>query len=154
MTPGGAHPHGHGDHHGHHGHRGHHGPQGGHRPAQVSSLIARTVQMEILRGLSDPRVRGMVTVLGVELSQDLEDATVRVSVLPGEFGALTVQALNHAAGHFRKTLLEETRMRHAPRVRFALDESLKRAAAVDSALREAAEQSGAEHPDTEIHRED
>lgn len=124
----------------------HSGPQGGHRLAQLSSLIGRAVQMEIVRGLSDPRVRGMVTVLGADLTPDLEDVTVRVSVLPGEFGALTVQALNHAAGHFRKVLLEETTMRRAPRVRFALDETLKRAAAVDLALRQAA--------DNENNRED
>jgi ribosome-binding factor A len=58
----------------------------GHRAAQVASLLQRIVQGEIQRGIADPRVRGLVTVLGVDLSQDLEDATVRVSVLPGELG--------------------------------------------------------------------
>jgi ribosome-binding factor A len=123
-------------------------PRGSHRAAQVASVISRAVQMEIQRGMSDPRVRGMVTVLGTDLSPDLEDACVRVSVLPGEHGALTVRALNHAHGHFRKVLLEETRMRRVPRVRFELDESLKRAAAVDLALRQAAEERGAD-PGTE-----
>ncbi len=93
--------------------------------------------MEIVRGISDPRVRGLVTVLGTDMSHDLEDATVRVSVLPGEYGALTVQALNHAISHFRKVLFQETSMRRVPRLRFALDDTLKRAAAVDLALRQA-----------------
>lgn len=136
-------------------------PRGSHRAAQVASVICRAVQMEIQRGMADPRVRGMVTVLGTDLSPDLEDACVRVSVLPGEHGVLTVQALNHAHGHFRKMLLKETRMRRVPRVRFELDDSLKRAAAVDLALRQAADARGDDpgleppsDPDSESRREE
>ena len=73
----------------------------GHKGAQLASLVQRIVQMEIQRGIADPRMRGLVTVLGVDVAGDLEDASVRVSVLPGEFGPLVVQALNHAAAHLR-----------------------------------------------------
>ncbi len=114
------------------------GQRTSHRSAQVASDISRAVQMEIQRGIADPRMRGLVTVLGTDLSPDLEDCSVRISVLPGEYGTLAVQALNHANGHFRKMLLKETSMRRVPRVRFVLDDTLKRAAAVDLALREAA----------------
>jgi ribosome-binding factor A len=110
----------------------------GHRAAQVASLLQRIVQGEIQRGIADPRVRGLVTVLGVDLSQDLEDATVRVSVLPGELGPLAVQGLSHAAAHFRRAVREGARLRHVPRLRFELDESLTRAAALDAAVRAAA----------------
>ena len=116
----------------------------GHRPAQLARLVQRIVQMEIQAGIADPRIRGLVTVLGVDVSPDLEDASVRVSVLPGEFGPLAVQALNHAAAHLRRTVLKESRVRHAPRLRFVLDESLKRAAELDAAVRAAAADSGAD----------
>lgn len=121
----------------------------GHRGAQLASLVQRIVQNEILRGVSDPRVRGMVTVLGVDLAADLEDATVRVSVLPAEFGPLAVQGLNHGAAHLRQAVLKGSRIRHAPRLRFALDDSLKRAAALESAMREAAADAGAGGADDE-----
>lgn len=111
----------------------------GHRGPQLASLVQRIVQTEIQRGLSDPRLRGLVTVIGVDLSPDLEDAAVRVSVLPAEFGPLAVQALQHAAAHLRRAVLEGSRVRHAPRLRFVLDDSLKRAAALDAAMRTAAE---------------
>lgn len=129
------------------------------RVAQVASVIGRAVQMEIQRGISDPRVRGMVTVLGTDVTPDLEDATVRVTVLPGEYGPLTVQALNHAAPHFRKALFEETSMRRVPRVRFTLDDTLKKAAAVDLAIRHAATEEPGEpgkdcDPDRDPSRED
>ena len=132
MTPG---VHGDGNHH-------QRGASAGHRPAQLSSLVQRIVQMEIQRGIADPRIRGLVTVLSVAVSPDLEDATVNVSVLPGEFGPLAVQALNHAAAHLRRTVLKESRIRHAPRLRFVLDDSLKRSAALESAMREAAGDAG------------
>jgi len=117
----------------------HGNPRGGHRPAQLASLVQRIVQTEIQRGLSDPRMRGLVTVIGVDVAPDMEDACVRVSVLPAEFGPLSVQALAHAAAHLRRTVLKESRVRHAPRLRFVLDDSLKRAAALDAAMRTAAE---------------
>ncbi|MBU3682765.1 MAG: 30S ribosome-binding factor RbfA [Phycisphaerales bacterium] len=118
----------------------------GHRAAQVASLLQRIVQGEIQRGIADPRVRGLVTVLGVDLSQDLEDATVRVSVLPGELGPLTVQGLSHASAHFRRAVQEGARLRHIPRLRFELDESLKRLAAIDAAVRAATEKTADDEP--------
>lgn len=125
----------------------HGNPRGGHRPAQLASLVQRIVQTEIQRGLSDPRMRGLVTVIGVDVAPDLEDACVRVSVLPAEFGPLSVQALSHAAAHLRRTVLKESRVRHAPRLRFVLDDSLKRAAGLEAAMREASGQ-GAEDGDS------
>jgi ribosome-binding factor A len=41
-------------------------------------------------------------------------------------------------------VLKESRVRHAPRLRFVLDDSLKRAAELDAAMREAAEAAGTE----------
>jgi ribosome-binding factor A len=120
---------------------------GGHRPAQLASLVQRIVQTEIQRGLSDPRMRGLVTVIGVDVAPDLEDACVRVSVLPAEFGPLSVKALSHAAAHLRRTVLKESRVRHAPRLRFVLDDSLKRAAALEAAMREAADADAAHGQD-------
>jgi ribosome-binding factor A len=53
-----------------------------------------------------------------------------------------VQALQHAAAHLRRTVLKESRVRHAPRLRFVLDDSLKRAAELDAAMRTAAGDAG------------
>jgi ribosome-binding factor A len=107
----------------------------------MASLIQRIVQMEILRGIADPRMRGLVTVLGVDMAADLEEASVRVSVLPAEFGSLNIQALNHAASHLRRTVLKESRIRHAPKLRFVL----KRAAEVEAAMRAAGGELDGEH---------
>ena len=49
-----------------------------------------------------------------------------------------------ALAHLRQAVLKGSRIRHAPRLRFALDDSLKRAAALESAMREAAADAGTE----------
>jgi ribosome-binding factor A len=56
-----------------------------------------------------------------------------------------VQGLSHASAHFRRAVQEGARLRHVPRLRFELDESLKRAAALDAAVRAATEK----NPDEE-----
>jgi ribosome-binding factor A len=107
----------------------------GSRTAQVGSLLARTLQERLARGLHDPRYRGLVSILEVRVAPDLADATVHVSVLPAEAGPLSVEALRHAAGRLAADLLRATRLRRIPRLHFRLDDRLKRAAEVEASIR-------------------
>lgn len=106
------------------------------RPAQVASEIRRALQTELGRGLSDPRVQGMVSVTEVLLAPDFSLARVRVSVMPADRASLTVSGLRAAAGFLRRRVMDETRISRVPRLEFELDESLKRQAALDAAIRE------------------
>jgi len=56
------------------------------RAAQVESLVSRVLRERLMRGINDPRVQGMVSVLGVDLTPDLLNARVRISVLPADRG--------------------------------------------------------------------
>lgn len=119
-------------------------PQGGpSRTAQVGSLLARELRGILARGLNDPRYRGLVSILDVEVSKDLADATVAVSVLPEAHGPLSVAALDHAKGHLATKLRERTALRRIPRLHFRLDDRLKRVAAVEQAIRDANDQTDA-----------
>jgi ribosome-binding factor A len=122
--------------------------EGGSRPLQVGTLLQRTLQERLVKGLHDPRYRGMVSILEVRVSPDLADAVVFVSVLPAERGPLTLAALQHARGHLAGHLLKATRLRRVPRLQFRLDDRLKKAASLESAIRagvaDAAEEHGAE----------
>lgn len=108
------------------------------RPAQVGGEIRRALQAELTRGLSDPRVQGMVSITEVELTPDLAEARVLVSVLPEDRGALTLSGLRAAAGFLRRRVMDETRIGRVPRLEFRLDERLKRQAALDEAIRDGA----------------
>ena len=105
------------------------------RPAQVAGEIRRALQAEISRGLNDPRVQGMVSITEVTLTPDLAEARVQVSVLPEDRASLTLSGLRAAAGFLRRRVMDETRIARVPRIEFALDERIKRQAALDAALR-------------------
>jgi ribosome-binding factor A len=85
----------------------------------------------ILTELRDPRLTSMLSVTRVDVSPDLENADVHVSVM-GETEAKvsSMQALTHAAPFLRKELLHRMRIRKVPHLKFHLDESIAEAAHV------------------------
>lgn len=110
-----------------------------HRREQIASVIHRAVQNVFTRGLSDPRVRGMITVTEVEISGDLREATVHVSILPAEHQATTMHGLTAATMRIQHLINEQVDMRRPPHIRLRLDERVKKQAQLLSAIREAIE---------------
>ena len=88
------------------------------RPAQVASVLQRALQDRIVRGLSDPRLQGMVSIQEVRMSPDLLSARVKVSVFPSDRGPLSLAALRSAVGFFRSALRETTSLRRVPQLIF------------------------------------
>jgi ribosome-binding factor A len=111
-----------------------------HHTEQVASVLRRSIQEIVARGLADPRVRGLTTVTEVKVSGDLADATVLVSVHPPEEEPLTMKGLHSAAGHIRAELLRSLEMRRVPRLHFKVDESLKKQVEVHAAIARAVAQ--------------
>jgi ribosome-binding factor A len=105
------------------------------RTEQIASSIRAAVQQSIARGLNDPRIRGLISVTKVKVAPDLSEAVVYVSVLPEDRAGLTLQGLESAAGRLRGTLYEQMRIRKAPRLLFRIDDSLKKQAKLDAAIR-------------------
>ena len=99
-----------------------------HRPDQVASLIQRAVQTVLGRGLSDPRIRGLVSVTKVRVDHALSQAQVHVSVLPAEDADLTLKGLQHAAPRIRTQVGKSVQLRRMPQLSFHLDESIKKQA--------------------------
>lgn len=95
------------------------------RQEQLASVLRDAIQEVIGRGLSDPRVSGLITVTGVDLSPDLEHVTVRLSVLPEDRQELTFHGVRAAGAHIRREVGELVRNRKLPRFQFELDTSLK-----------------------------
>ena len=104
------------------------------RTEKLGATIQRQLQAQLARGLSDPRVKGLITVTGVRVTDDLATAIVSVSVLPADQQKLTMHGLRAAAGFLRKGLGKHVQTRRLPTLQFELDESLKREAEVLAAL--------------------
>ena len=91
--------------------------------------------MFLAGGVKDPRVAGLVTVTGVDVSRDLRSATVFVSVLGTEEERVTTMAaLVDVAIHLRGHVGRALRLRAAPSLTFKYDESVQRAARIESLL--------------------
>lgn len=86
--------------------------------AEISRLISSNT-------LKDPRIDSLVTVAGVRVAKDLTSARVYVSYYGDEqVLAVTVDALNHAAGFLQARIGRQMRMRHTPKLRFIADTSI------------------------------
>ncbi len=104
---------------------------------QIASVLRRALQMRLTRGLHDPRVRGMISVTEVQLTDDLSEARVKVSILPEEHAELTMKGLYSATGHLRREIAQEISLRRMPRLIFKYDTSLKKQADVHAAIHRA-----------------
>jgi ribosome-binding factor A len=95
------------------------------RVLKVASAIREVVSMAILTDLKDPRVQN-VTVTFVEVSGDLRQARVHVSVMGDETKQrLSLKGLQAAAGYLQSKLNNRVELRYTPRIEFVLDHGVK-----------------------------
>ncbi|MBX9789812.1 MAG: 30S ribosome-binding factor RbfA [Pirellulales bacterium] len=96
------------------------------RVQKAAEAIREVVGMAILRDLRDPRVRN-VTVTFVEVSPDLRQAKVHVSIMGSESEQrLCLHGLNNAAGFLQAKVAANIEMRYTPRLHFVIDQGVKR----------------------------
>ncbi len=113
------------------------------RIERVNEQIKEEVAALLQREMQDPRLRGMISITGVDTSPDLRNATVRVSIMGSEEDVQqAMTALRHAAGFLRRELASRLRLRHMPELTFRLDTSIERGARVLEILREIHEEEG------------
>lgn len=107
------------------------------RPDRVAEAIREEVASFLAEGVKDPRVVGLVTVTGVDVTRDLRQAKVFVSVMGSEAErAATFEGLASVATHLRSRVGKALRLRLAPEIQFRSDESIARAARIEQLLAE------------------
>jgi ribosome-binding factor A len=106
------------------------------RVQKVAEAVREVVSMAILAEIKDPRVRD-VTVTFVEVSPDLRNAKVHVSVMGDDTHQnLTLRGLQSAAGFLQSKLARELELRYTPKIVFLLDQGVKRSIEIAKILRE------------------
>ena len=109
-------------------------------PSQRQLRVGEEVRHALVRILGrgevhDPLLSAAsVTVTQVEVSPNLQNATVFVVPLGGSQMDEVVRALNRAAGFLRGQLGREVHLRYTPRLVFAADRSFDRADEVERLL--------------------
>jgi ribosome-binding factor A len=106
------------------------------RVSRVAELIKREVSQMLLNGIKDDRVgMGMVSVTDVDVSGDLQHATIFVSIYGTEEAKTeTMAGLKSATGYVRSELGSRVRLRRTPEVIFVEDRSIERGTKVLSLL--------------------
>lgn len=108
-----------------------------HRIEQIESTLRKALAQVLQRKISDPRIRGLVSITEVDVSPDMKQAKVFVSVLPEEYGKRTLGGLRAADRHIQSEVKKLVALRLVPHLRFELDTSLKKAEEVYQAIDQA-----------------
>lgn len=107
------------------------------RIGRLEQEIQREVNDLLLKRIRDPRVEG-VTVTGVEVTGDLQQAKIFYSVL-SELASVNKKAadgLDAATGLIRKELGSRLRIYKTPELKFVKDESVQYGDKIDDLIRQ------------------
>jgi ribosome-binding factor A len=108
-----------------------------HRKEQIETALRKAIAQVMERDLQDPRIRGLISITAIELTTDRRQATVEVSVIPQRAEKLSLHGLNAASGFIQAKVSKLVKLRTMPNLRFRLDPSLKKEAAVLEVIRQA-----------------
>jgi ribosome-binding factor A len=95
------------------------------RAQQIASNIQRELQGRISRGFNDPRIRGLITITKVEITDDLKHAKAFVSVMPEERADLTMHGLKAAMGRIRRDVMDRIHLKEMPTLKLEYDHGMK-----------------------------
>jgi len=93
------------------------------RLEKVSKVIQATISNVIRDDLADPRVKGLISVTRVDVSPDLRNAKIYLSILgiDEKQQQLSLMGINHANGFIRSHLAKKMTMKTCPALIFYLD---------------------------------
>lgn len=108
---------------------------GSRRQKKVADLVHQELSLLLGNKVADPRL-AHVTFIDVEMSSDLQLATIHYSVFTESQAELKdAQAgLESATGFFRKALAESLNLRTVPALRFRVDQSMEHGRRIDHLL--------------------
>lgn len=106
------------------------------RVGRVGEQLKKELSQILQSELKDPRV-GFLTVTGVEVSGDLSQAKVYISVLGSDQQKEdTLKALARASGFIRSEVGKRIRLRHTPELIFKFDHSIEYGSHIEKLLSE------------------
>ena len=93
---------------------------------RINMEVQRELSKVISQEMKDPRIDPMTSVIAVEVTPDLKQAKVFVSVLGSdEKKQATLEGLKSATSFIRKHLASTINLRNTPELRFYMDESIE-----------------------------
>src|SRR5918999_1546921 len=113
------------------------------RVLKAAEAIREVVSMAILTDLRDPRIED-VTVTYVEVSPDMRQAKVHVSIMGDDAKQrLCLHGLRSSAGYLQSKISDRIDTRYTPRLRFEIDQGVKKSLAISQMLQDLLPDQGA-----------
>lgn len=98
------------------------------RQEKVARVIREVVSDAITHHLSDPRITGFISVTRVELTPDLRNADVYLSIFAAEESARnrTFAAIKHARSRIQAFVADALESKFCPVLHFHIDEQFRK----------------------------
>ncbi len=107
------------------------------RTERINELLREAISEIVRHDVRDPRVGGLLSITEVDVSPDLRQAKVFVSVMGSDAEKSdTVKALRIAAGFVQRELRRRVTLRRTPELTFVPDESMEEGARILTLLDE------------------
>ena len=97
----------------------------GTRLSRINEQLKEVISEIVLNELNDPRITGLVTILKVNVDNELYLAETYVSIYNSKDEELTFKTLQSCAGYIRKLLSQRVQLRTVPNIKFILDKNLE-----------------------------
>ncbi len=107
---------------------------GSHRMGRTTEDIRRELTA-IFRELKDPRIQGLISIVRVDVTNDLSFCTVYISAMGGiEQAKQAISGLKSASGFVRHELGARLQLRHVPELQFKATDSIEYSANISKLL--------------------
>ncbi|AHH06869.1 Ribosome-binding factor A [Borrelia crocidurae DOU] len=99
------------------------------RKSKLESLLVQEIgNLIVTRSIKDPRVHEFLTVVRVEIANDLINTKVFVgSIKEGVSLDNAIKALNNAKGFIQRKLVKRIKVRNTPKLNFIRDDTISKA---------------------------
>lgn len=109
------------------------------RLAGIEKEMARVISRVLLEEVKNPKIKGLVSVTNIRVTEDLKFADVYFSILSSDSNKdiqndSVIEGLNQIKGFLRKRVAEEIDLRFIPEIRVKLDDTMEHAAKITKLL--------------------
>jgi ribosome-binding factor A len=102
---------------------------------RLNSLLKQVISEVIMRDVRNPKVGTLITVTSVDISKDLHNANVYISVIGNQADKKqTLEALQSASGYISVQASKKIILRYFPTLTFRLDSSVEEQLRIDALL--------------------
>lgn len=106
------------------------------RNQRMAEQLRRELSEIVRKEIKDPRM-GFSSFTEVRVSRDLAHAVVYCSVFETDKQKETIETLNRASGFLRRAIASRIHARIVPTIKFVIDDSVARGAAMDKLIQKA-----------------